>query len=245
MAFRYSPKIVSDGLVYYIDNPNPNCYRPSGTTANNLADGDISTLENSLGFTNEFKGGWVFDGSNDYIGNVKQIDSQKITVDFWLKINTTTNKFQVFYRQGYDPVNFSLYGNPILLSGSTYRYRLGVFMRNSTCPTSNIVYSNAYLSGNLLYNVTVTYDWTTTEMSIYLNSGFEASVNWGGQCSTYEFDNTTNSCNFSHIGSNVGVGCATGGNSEANIYNFKIYDRILEQEEIDQNYNALKSRFGL
>ena len=245
MAFRYSPKIVSDGLVYYIDNPNPNCYRPSGTTANNLAGGDISTLENGLGFTNEFKGGWLFDGSDDYIGNVKQIDSQKITVDFWLKINTTTNKFQTFYRQGYDPVNFSLYGNPILLSGSTYRYRLGVFMRNSTCPTSNLAESNVYLSGNILCNVTVTYDWTTTLMNIYLNSEFEGSKNWGGQCSTYVFDNVTNSCNFSHIGSNVGVGCATGTNSEANIYNFKIYDRILEQEEIDQNYNALKGRFGL
>jgi len=32
---------------------------------------------------------------------------------------------------------------------------------------------------------------------------------------------------------------------DGNIYNVKIYDRVLSSEEILQNYNAQKSRFGL
>jgi hypothetical protein len=33
--------------------------------------------------------------------------------------------------------------------------------------------------------------------------------------------------------------------TNANIYNFKIYNRALSAQEIKQNYNALKGRFGL
>ena len=243
--FTYGPRIVKDGLVFYVDAANPKSYVSGETTTNSIVSENICSVNNGVDFTSEHNGGYVFDGSDDYIGDIKQIDSQKVTVDFWAKINITSNNFQVFYRQGYDPVTFSLYGNPVLLSGSTYRYRLGVFPRNSTCPTSNIVYSNVYLSGNILYNITVTYDWSTTEMSIYLNSEFEGSVNWGGQCSTYVFDNVTNSCNFTHLGSNVGTSCSINSPINCDIYNFKIYDRLLSQTEITQNYNALKGRFGL
>lgn len=243
--FTYGPRIVKGGLVFYIDAANPKSYVSGDTTTNSIVSENICSVNNGVGFTSEHNGGYVFDGSDDYIGDIKQIDSQKVTVDFWVKINITSNDFQVFYRQGYDPVTFSLYGNPVLLSGSTYRYRLGVFMRNSTCPTSNLAQSNVYLSGNILYNITVTYDWSTTEMSIYLNSEFKETVNWGSQCSTYVFDNITNSCNFTTLGGNTGVSCVPQSVSNSTIYNFKIYDRLLSQTEITQNYNALKPRFGL
>ena len=38
MAFAYSPKIVTDGLVFAVDAANKKSYPGSGTSFNNLAD---------------------------------------------------------------------------------------------------------------------------------------------------------------------------------------------------------------
>lgn len=246
--------IVTDGLVYYIDNPNPNCYRPSGTTANNLAGGDISTLENGLGFTNEFKGGWLFDGSDDYI-TTEQIDTQQLTLDVWFKFNqpfsATTNI--TLFRMGFDPVPFSLYfGSPVFNTVLGYRLQPLFFFRNSTCPTSNFVTAAGfYLDNSFLYNMIVTYDWSTTTVNTYLHDALDPlgnrtgpvsdTVNFGSQCSTYEFNNTSQTYNFMDIQRNY----TFGGHWPCSIYNFKLYNRLLSEDERNQNHNALKTRFGL
>lgn len=247
--------IVTDGLVYYIDNPNPNCYRPSGTTANNLAGGDISTLENGLGFTNEFNGGWLFDGSNDYI-KTEQIDTQQLTLDVWFKFNqpfsATTNNINLF-RMGFDPVPFSLYFRIPTFNGFLgYRLLPSFFFRNSTCPTSNFANTvGLYVDNDFLYNMIVTYDWSTTTVTTYLHDALDPfgnrtgpvsdTVNFGSQCSTYEFNNTSQTYNFMDIQRNY----TFGGGWPGAIYNFKLYNRLLSEDERNQNYNALKTRFGL
>ena len=109
MSFAYGTKIVNDGLVFYLDAANPNCYKSGDTTTNSIVSENICSVNNGVDFTSEHNGGYVFDGSDDYIGDIKQIDSQKVTVDFWAKINITSNNFQVFYRQGYDPEKLENY----------------------------------------------------------------------------------------------------------------------------------------
>ena len=66
MSFTYSPKIVTDGLVFYVDAANPNSYVSGSTTTNSLV-GDISdSLLNGVNFSPNSQGIWVFDGVEQY-----------------------------------------------------------------------------------------------------------------------------------------------------------------------------------
>ena len=68
MAFRYSPKIVTDGLILYYDGANPQCYVSGATTSNDLSlTQSTGTLENGVTYDTDNNGSWVFDGLDDYI----------------------------------------------------------------------------------------------------------------------------------------------------------------------------------
>ena len=55
MAFNYSPKIVTDGLVFAVDAANKKSYPGSGTTWTDLAGSNNGTLTNGPTFDS---GGW-------------------------------------------------------------------------------------------------------------------------------------------------------------------------------------------
>ena len=79
MAFSYSPKIVTDGLVLYLDAANPYSYVSGSLNWNDLSRSQISgSLQNSPGYNSGNGGSIVFDGSNDYVS----IPSFSFTSDF-------------------------------------------------------------------------------------------------------------------------------------------------------------------
>jgi hypothetical protein len=68
MAFNYSPKIVTDGLVLYLDAANSRSYPGSGTTWTDISrSGTNGTLVNGPTFNSANGGSVVFDGVNDYV----------------------------------------------------------------------------------------------------------------------------------------------------------------------------------
>jgi hypothetical protein len=68
MGLGHSPKIVTSGLVLYLDAANPKSYPGSGTTINNLiGTSNNGVLSGGVGFNNENEGIFTFDGSNDQI----------------------------------------------------------------------------------------------------------------------------------------------------------------------------------
>jgi len=67
MATKYSPKIVTDGLVLSLDAANNKSYPGSGTTWSDLSgNGNTGTLTNGPTFSNTNLGSIVFDGVDDY-----------------------------------------------------------------------------------------------------------------------------------------------------------------------------------
>ena len=67
MAFNYSPKIVTDGLVFAVDAANKKSYPGSGTTWTDLAGSNDGTLTNGPTFDSGDGGSIVFDGTDDYV----------------------------------------------------------------------------------------------------------------------------------------------------------------------------------
>ena len=73
MAFNYSPNIITDGLVLYLDAANTKSYPGSGTTWRDLSKSQLNgTLTNGPTFNSSNGGSIVFDGVDDYVnlGNV-------------------------------------------------------------------------------------------------------------------------------------------------------------------------------
>ena len=57
MSFAYGTKIVNDGLVFYLDAANPNCYKSGDTTTNSIVSENICSVnngENIYSYTNGF-----------------------------------------------------------------------------------------------------------------------------------------------------------------------------------------------
>ena len=69
---HYQSKIVTDGLIFYIDAGNLVSYESSATTVNSLT-GSMQATTNGATYNSDGGGSWIFNGTTDYI--------QKIDVD--------------------------------------------------------------------------------------------------------------------------------------------------------------------
>ena len=67
MAFTHSPKIVQDGLIFYVDAANPRSYVSGSTTCNNLVSSNTGSLLNDVTFDSGSQGSWYFDGTDECI----------------------------------------------------------------------------------------------------------------------------------------------------------------------------------
>lgn len=63
MGTKYNPRIVTNGLVYYLDAANTRCYSGSGNTWYNLVTGAIGGTMVGVGISSTFNRSFDFNGS--------------------------------------------------------------------------------------------------------------------------------------------------------------------------------------
>jgi len=241
MSIKAGPRSISNGLVFEIDAGNYRSYIGSGITVNALV-GDIGgTLVNGVGFGISNTGSFYFDGTNDHI--------LYNTLDIVKWQNWTQMTMEIIFKLD------SYLGN----SGNR-QYLFDARDNGGTNGAYALFYDNFGASSGLklFHNSTGTnYEQFTIVSSITLGSINHYQVS---------FDKNTSSNNIQHYINGVNVfnrsttinsatsnsgrvwfGRYGGGNYlwNGNIYNFKFYNRILTQQEILQNYNATKGRYGL
>ena len=228
MAFAYSPKIVTDGLVFAVDAANKKSYPGSGTTWTDLAGSNNGTLTNGPTFDSGNGGSIVFDGTNDYFesnSNIGISGANPRTFECWAYIDSTSNKNVM---GGGNAGAANLFDTIIWYSGDYLRvvghYYSSGYDTISTLPSRNTININQWNHIVHLYDGSV--------CSLYTNGVFSNSK-------TLSL-NTTN---------NV-VRMARGFYSPYDYFggkgsSMKVYNKALTSTEITQNYNALKSRFGL
>jgi hypothetical protein len=228
MSFNYSPKIVTDGLVLCLDAANPNSYASGSTAWRDLSrGGNNGTLINGPTFNAANGGSIVFDGTNDYVncGNSTSLSiTSNISLSTWINSTTlfTAQNFPPFIIKGIN-ISYMLYGNS---------YTNQVRLRIGDNIAANVIDTVSTIAINSWYNIVGTYD--GTNMRIYING---------------TLDNTKSRTGTIPVGSNtVYIGYNPVG--EALVYNGRIsqtsiYNRALSAQEILQNYNATKTRYGL
>jgi len=213
----YYGNIVRDGLVLDLDAAKRDSYPGSGTVWRDIAGGVITgSLINGPIFDPNNGGSIVFDGSNDYV-NCGNI----------MPISAYTKC--VFF-------NISNLGSPNnLISGASngthYFYPGGgSYLRAGHFQGAEVV-SNTPIVANQWYHGVITFS---------ISSGFviyQNGVVVGTNASTATFTG----------GNVVYVGAyePTGNLLTGRIAIAQIYNRVLSQSEVLQNYNATKTRFGL
>jgi hypothetical protein len=235
MAFGNGPRIVSDGLVLSLDAADKNSYPGSGINWIDLSgNGNNGTLTNGPTFSSANGGSIVFDGVNDYAGvsNTNLKPTSGITQECWLK---AASQVQVFIGLQYGTS-----------SNNSYALWWGEGGTNTWNGGVNIGGTFYYLNASTIWptnswvHFVHTYDGATQKL--YYNGNLLASENRTGVIA-YDASNTvtTIGCDFNGSGYNTGISVPTNGS----ISIVKIYNRGLTTSEVQQNYNAQKSRFGL
>ena len=224
MAFSHSPKIVTDGLVLCLDAANLKSYPGTGTTWKDLSgNGNNGTLVNGVGYNSGHGGSLTFDGSNDTVstGNSGITGNQSWSISVWVSVDSSESGSG---RQGWivwEGSSNQSTSELISIGVNSGKVEVAHWANDTTFTNSLITFDN-------FQNISVTYD-GSTEL-IYVNS----------------LNTDSKSTSLSITDGNWYLASrSTAEYLNCKIASFQVYNRALTASEIQQNYNALKGRFGL
>jgi hypothetical protein len=234
------PSIITSGLTLNLDTSFIPSYSTSGVTWYDLSpNGNNATLENGPTF-NSTSGTYIsFDGTDDYAtcASTSTVNfTNKFTISLWIYINAlpTNGNFANLITK----YNVGTGGN----GGYDFRFRnasgtqqIGLITLSSGAAEGGSDF-NYTLSLNTWHYLSGVYNGSTSQ--VYLNTSLIGSVS-----------NTTNPASNNKL-LNIARFGQFGDTTLTRYYNgrigqVKMYNRDLSATEIQQNYNATKSRFGL
>jgi hypothetical protein len=230
MSFAHSPKIVTDGLVLSLDAGNTKSYPGTGTIwFDKSGNGYNGTLTNGPTFNTGSLGSIVFDGVDDYVELLPTYNTITTsgTVEIAIKFNGTNvyKHIWVFDKSDAPEIRLSTdqgtgnFGFQVYDNGS---YR---FIQYPITPT---MYNNTWIYVQAV--------WGNNDYRIYLNGLLVSNQTSGGIITNTGPATTSRLGNYTRAGSSQFNG---------SIGTFKIYNRALTSQEVSQNFNALRGRFGI
>lgn len=229
---NHSPRIVTDGLVLCLDAANPKSYSGSGTEWKDLSgNGNNGTLVNGVGYSSDNNGSMVFDGVDEYVNFQSTISTTtQFTISFWVNMISmpSDNTAPIVIKSN----SIDL----LILISARFLYE-GITIGAGTVWAKGRTLTPLSFFINKWVQVTITYNGngagTLSNFNIYENNINKSITATGGglliqtsSSSRIGFINSTNTLN-------------------GNISKFSIYNRALTADEIQQNYLATKSRYGL
>lgn len=240
MAFHCGPRqqqVVTDGLILSLDASNISSYPGTGTTWTDLSGNNNSgSLINGPTFNSSNGGSIIFDGVDDYVSLPANFFNHNsgtpFTVSLWFK---TSAAGVIFGQQNTSTPNNASGYTPAIYADSNGKIRTSCFWGGST---SNQSVSTLNVTDNIWHNITVTF--ASNSQISYLD---------GNSFATLSKTQTNYSSVYYYF---IGTGMWTGWTSlvfspffNGNIANMFFYNRSLSVQEVQQNYNATKTRFGL
>lgn len=220
---------VTDGLVLNLDAGNASSYGTSGTTWTDISgNGNNVTLTNGPTYDGTNVGSIVFDGVNDYADFFAPNLGTTTTVEMWARLGTTNLDRMMFGWNLYDIYNDATQG---------FGYNTG---NSDVYGISTATFTSLGLVNNWKHYIfEMRSDVSYTNNKIYINTVSQTLSQRVGT------ENATTR-NF-----NNGLGRISSWRSNAtyiiqmNLGAFRVYNRALTTQEISQNYNALRFRYGL
>jgi hypothetical protein len=240
MGTAYNANIVTDSLVLCLDAANPRSYPGSGTNWYDLSgNGNHSNLTTgNMGSSNWNNGVFDFDGSDEYIeiANSPSIAiTNNLTMSIWIRPEDLTSSMAPFLKQWCNGNQFAYFS--IINTDGTLRY---AFDNDGSCSTTtgDSTSNDSIIQINNWYNISITH--TSSGIGMYIN-GESVSFTFTGTYSTIK-----NSNRPFRIGGYQGLYALS---PDSNFINGKVsslnmYNKALSAQEIRQNFNATRGRYG-
>jgi hypothetical protein len=235
----YYGNIVKDGLILNLDAAKKDSYAGSGTVWRDTSgNGNSGSLVNGPTFSRDNGGSIVFNGSNQYVsssvGTTLDIGtSVSVTLSCWIKYTTSATNYTglVCKATSANPMT----GFQMLL----YTNRLSCELASAGTvfigPLTGLLGTTTLNTGQW-FNTVLTINRSTNTVSAYVNGVLESSQT-NASVSTSNLTNTSNLLICTERSSTFFL--------NGSVSNVQVYNRALGAAEVTQNYNALKSRYGL
>lgn len=223
MGVNYNPAVVSSNMVVCLDAANSNSYSGTGATWSDISGrGNNATLVNSPTFSSANSGSLVFNGTSQWanLGNVP-ISTSAITVSAWV--------FDT------DVGNLS---RDIVTKAGTFKFRVDVGAEGGNLSAFVWIGGaaepriSAAWTKNVWTNVAFTWN-TSGAFRLYTNGVVRTAT-------TSRIGTAGTTANNLSVASDSGIEFWPG-----NISDVMIYNATLTDDEIAQNFNALRSRYGV
>ena len=225
MYFVAKP-IVTNGLILNLDAGNTLSYISGSSTWRDLSRNNVtSSLVNNPTFSTGNGGSIGFNGSTSYsvLTDASIINYTTITANIWMYLNSYTSTYEIYFSYNAEEAGLTQ-GWGIRRSGDA------VFQYWGGTGNSGI---KLYKNGSLVGSSNST--WATV-------SGINTTGSWAMITLVATGVSSWNTHNRLSIASRSdGLGSTT----NVNVGLFSLYSRELSQTEIQQNFNALKGRYGL
>jgi hypothetical protein len=232
MATYYSPKIVTDGLVCYFDIANSKSYLGSGTSLVDLSENKFSaTLTNGPTFNAGNCGYLTMDGTNDYIltGNLASpLGLSSIESHFTWVYPTAAG--QIVSELGQGTSDTGWHDSNIEISSG------GVFSFSTWHGSLTNRVSSTAKSFNAWYH--------NTTLTAYIN-GLSIGTTTFTRTPPYTYGTPGSYGLYYGLFSQDGTNMGTYAYAAGRFGSFMVYNKSLTANEVMQNYNATKARFGL
>ena len=221
----YYGGIVKNGLIFDLDVAKRDCYPGSGTVIREITGTNvIGTLINGPTFSLNNGGSITFDGTDDYVRiNPNNIQpSAELSIESWFNSFGSNSRVQGIFYANY---GLGLRLNP---TGQMHsRVNSGEVSYQNT--TTTTYFNNRWNHVVLTIN--------STQAKLYINSSFleQYSISYSGS--------NINSASIGGFGSDVNDSANRG--FYGNVSVCRAYNKVLTDQEVLQNYNALKGRYGL
>ena len=230
MALAHTPKIITDGLVLCLDAGNTKSYPGSGTSWSDLSgNSNTGTLTNGPTYSSDDGGSIVFDGVDDYIttntnANFTLGASEDFALEWWeywtLTSPTTMHGHVGVFDNGCLHIASYTGNQQFAMHYGTWHY-----------------FANAYVVPSQWTHYVVTGQ--SQNIRFYQNGELK-STNTG---SDYTVSGTPGATKYFEVGRNT---YGSTGYSEMKVSSVKFYKgKALTASEIQQNFNALRGRFGI
>lgn len=216
MSIIHGSNIVRNGLAIQYDAANIKSYPGSGSSIYDLSgNGRGATLGNDVAVESLNGGRFAYDGVNDYLNTN---DPQSISTS----IVSAMVWVQVDSHRNYHSfINNNLDDNGWVLYASESEWRVGGITDGGVPYNTGSAHGNSTAWTNLCF----TFDATTVRF--YVNGQQTATVTPPGDTTIYV------------------EGASTEGVSLYKTANMLVYDRALTSAEVQQNFEATRSRFGI
>lgn len=226
MSVYSGPNTTQSGLVLHIDPSNPRSYPGSGTTIFDISgNGNNGTLINGASVISQRSGRALdFDGVNDYVSAGNVFVDKTVTVltcSLWYRVRSS-------------------YGIAINANWTTGF----VWYIDPTVPRQSLFIGQASLLSS-----TIPSDGTTWRQYWFsFNNGTTRAGHDGRQITETAYGTSPN---FTTNGANGGKavlqfgGYGSSETLNGNIDDIRIYNRALSPQEIINNFNATRGRYGI